>query len=478
MKNIKQKRKPTLFEALIPMVAMFAIIAVGKGMYNLRIEVLLLLSATVAALVAVRLGISWDEMFAEVANKIHKSLGALLLLIIVGTIIGSWMASGTIPMMIYYGIQIISPQWLLVTAFLLCAVVSVATGTSWGSVSTVGVALMGIAMGFNSNLAAVAGAVVAGSYFGDKMSPLSDTTNLAPIAAGSELYSHIKHMFWTTIPASIISLIVYAFVGLSGKSSAPVTSETVTNMLTNLDSMYHWNIFLILPVLIVLTGSIMKKPSIPIMLISALVAGIEAMIFQGISISNVFTSLVKGFNTNMITAATFNPETVLPEIAKLLNRGGMVSMMGTILIILCAFGFSGIMASAGCLEVILERLMKSAKSTGSLVLYTVVSCITIALTTGAVHLSILIPGELFRDAYRQRGLAAVNLSRTLEDAGTVTVPIIPWSASGVYMASCTGVAVMAFLPWAILCYMCSIFAIIYGFIGIGIKKIPVEEAAA
>lgn len=466
-----------LFWATMPLVAMLLIVIIGKGILGLKIEVLLLMSAAVASISAFKAGVTWNEMFDEIASKIHKSLGALLLLIVVGTIIGTWMASGTIPMMIYYGIQIIAPKWLLVTAFILCAIVSISTGTSWGSVSTVGVAIMGIAVGFGSNLAAVAGAVVAGAYFGDKLSPLSDTTNLAPIAAGSELYEHIKHMLWTTVPASIISLIVYAFVGLNGSSTGNATSQTVIDMINGFESMYTFNLLLLIPVLIILLGSIFKMPSIPVMLISATVAGAEAIIFQNIAIKDVFVSFVDGFNINMITVPNFDAAAVMPEIAKLVNRGGMMSMMGTILVILCAYAFSGIMSSAGCMEIILEKMMKSVKNDGTLILYTVLSCILMAMTTGAVHLTILIPGELFKDAYIKRGLSPVNLSRTLEDAGTVTVPIVPWSASGVYMAACTGVAVTAFMPWAMLCYLCSIFAVIYGFTGIGIKRIKSEATS-
>ncbi|WMJ77662.1 MULTISPECIES: Na+/H+ antiporter NhaC [unclassified Sedimentibacter] len=474
-KSVKAKRKPKMWEALLPLIAMLVIVIIGKGVYNLRIEILMLLAAGITSIIAVRVGVTWDEMLEEIASKIHKSMGALLLLIIVGTIIGSWMASGTIPMLIYYGVQIISPRWLLVTAFLLCAIVSVATGSSWSSVSTVGVAIIGIATGFGSNLAAVAGAVVAGSYFGDKMSPLSDTTNLSPLVSGGDLYEHIKHMFWTTIPSSLIGLVIYAVLGLTSPSAGSATSETVVNMINNLDSMYNWNIIILLPMIIVLAGSIMKMPSIPVMLLSSLVASIEAIVIQGISISNVFIANVSGFNTGMITMETFNPDLLIPEVIKLLNRGGMMSIMGTILLILCAFGFSGILSSAGCLEVILNKLTSSVKTEGGLILSTVISTFTLALTTGSVHLTILIPGELFKDIYAQRGLAPENLSRTLEDAGTVTVPLIPWSSSGAYMTACLGVATMAYLPWAFMCYLCIVFAIIYGYTGIGIKRNKTEK---
>ena len=400
---------------------------------------------------------------------------AILILVSVGALVGTWMAAGTIPLMIYYGVQMVDPQWMLVTSFLITAVVSVVTGTSWGSVATMGVALMGIASTLGVSLPATAGAVIAGSYFGDKISPLSDTTNLAPIAAGSNLYEHIGHMFWTTIPATIISLIVYAFIGMNSNGAADVNSASVTKMLTQLDAMYSWNILLIVPVVIVLAGSLLKWPTIPVMMLSSVVAGIEAIALQGITLKNVLASTVGGFKVTMITAAGFDPSTCSMEVVKLLNRGGMNSIMSTTLLVFCAFVFAAIMSRSGCLDVVLEKILSVAKSTGALISATVTSCIVMALTTGNSYLSILVPGEMFRDAYQARGLAAKNLSRTLEDAGTVFVPLVPWSAAGAYMTSCLGVETLDYLPYAILCYAGFMIAIFYGFTGIGIAKLDKDE---
>lgn len=237
-------------------------------------------------------------------------------------------------------------------------------------------------------------------------------------------------MLWTTVPATVVSLIVYAIVGLSANTTAGVESEAVTTLLTQLDGMYKWNILLLLPVIIVLAGSLMQKPTIPVMLLSTVVAGIEGFFMQGISLKNILSSTVGGFNVSMISVPGFDPETCAASVTKLLNRGGMSSIMGTTLLVFCAFCFAGIMSRSGCLDVILKKILSVAKSTGSLILSTVVSCIVMALTTGNSYLSILIPGEMFSDAYRERGLAAKNLSRTLEDAGTVFVPLVPWSAAG------------------------------------------------
>lgn len=467
---------PTILEALIPVVAMLLVLFIGKGVLGFSTEPLLIIVACVAAFIAWRVGCTWDDMLDEISQKIAKGMPAILILITVGAMVGTWMASGTIPMMIYYGVQIVSPKWLLVTAFLITCLVSVATGTSWGSVATMGVALMGIASALGVNPAATAGAVIAGSYFGDKISPLSDTTNLAPLAAGSNLYEHIGHMFWTTVPATIVSLVVYAIVGLNANTAAGATSEAVTNMMAQLDQMYDWNILILLPVILVLAGSLLKLPTIPVMILSTVVAGVEGIFMQGISLGNVLTSTVSGFNVTMITRPGFDAANAAFEVTKLLNRGGMNGIMSTTLLVFCAFCFAGIMSRAGCLEVVLKAILSVAKTTGSLILATVISCITMALTTGNSYLSILIPGEMFRDAYKERGLHPKNLSRTLEDAGTVFVPLVPWSAAGAYMTATLGVETLDYLPWAILCYTGFIFAIIYGYTGIGIAKLPKEEA--
>lgn len=467
---------PTILEALIPVVAMLLVLFIGKGVLGFSTEPLLIIVACVAAFVAWRVGCTWDDMLDEISQKIAKGMPAILILITVGAMVGTWMASGTIPMMIYYGVQIVSPKWLLVTAFLITCLVSVATGTSWGSVATMGVALMGIASALGVNPAATAGAVIAGSYFGDKISPLSDTTNLAPLAAGSNLYEHIGHMFWTTVPATIVSLVVYAIVGLNANTAAGATSEAVTNMMAQLDQMYDWNILILLPVILVLAGSLLKLPTIPVMILSTVVAGVEGIFMQGISLGNVLTSTVSGFNVTMITRPGFDAANAAFEVTKLLNRGGMNGIMSTTLLVFCAFCFAGIMSRAGCLEVVLKAILSVAKTTGSLILATVISCITMALTTGNSYLSILIPGEMFRDAYKERGLHPKNLSRTLEDAGTVFVPLVPWSAAGAYMTATLGIETLDYLPWAILCYTGFIFAIIYGYTGIGIAKLPKEEA--
>lgn len=330
---------------------------------------------------------------------------------------------------------------------------------------------MGVAIAQGISLPAAAGAVVAGSVFGDKLSPFSDTTILAPIAAGSELYEHIKHMLYTTGAATIVSLIVYLIAGLSTPVSSVTSPEKVQLMLSTLDTMFNWNILLLLPPVIVFYGAYRKKPTIPVMLLSSTIASIMGMLFQRFTITDVFDAVVVGFNVSMVRVQGFDSANVMSEIATLLNRGGMMGMMSTVLLILCSFVFAGIISKAGCMEIILEKMKDRIRSTGDLVRSTVLSTILMSIVTGSSYLAILIPGEMFRDLYKARGLHAKNLSRTLEDSGTCVVPLVPWSIAGTYMATTLGVPTLEYIPWAILCYTSFIFAIIFGYTGFGIAKL-------
>ena len=461
------KKEPSFLIALTPILVMIVGLALGVGYMKLKVEPIILIAALVAGGIAWRLGYSWSELQEGAIEKISSSLPALMILWAVGLLIGSWVFSGTIPMIIYYGVDLISPQYLVLTAFVIAAIISTVTGTSWGSAGTVGVAIMGIAQGLDVNLAATAGAVVAGAYFGDKLSPLSDTTNLAPIAAGSELYEHIRHMFYTTIPATIVALAAYLFFGSAAASGGANVSESVLLLQSQLDKIFHWNIILLLPVLFVLAGSVLKWPTIPVMIIASLFSVALGVIIQGFSLKNGFISVMTGFN---VTMSGINME-FSKDITKLLNRGGVSSVNSTTILVICAMGFAGIISKTGMLTKVLHTIMARVKSTAGVIISTIGSCLTVAFVTGSSYLSILIPGEMFKDFYKEKNLAAKNLSRTLEDSGTVIVPLIPWSAAGAYMTATLGVPTVEYLPWAILNYMGVVFAIILALTGIGIAKI-------
>ena len=461
------KKEPSFLLALTPILVMIVGLALGVGYMKLKVEPIILIAALVAGGIAWRLGYSWSELQEGVIEKISSSLPALMILWAVGLLIGSWVFSGTIPMIIYYGVDLISPQYLVLTAFVIAAIISTVTGTSWGSAGTVGVAIMGIAQGLDVNLAATAGAVVAGAYFGDKLSPLSDTTNLAPIAAGSELYEHIRHMFYTTIPATIVAIAAYLFFGSEVASSGANVSESVLALQGQLDKIFHWNILLLLPVFLVLAGSVLKWPTIPVMIIASLFSVALGVIIQGFSLKNGFISVMTGFNVTMSGVEMEFSK----DITKLLNRGGVSSVNSTTILVICAMGFAGIISKTGMLTKVLHTIMAKVKSVAGVIISTIGSCLTVAFVTGSSYLSILIPGEMFKDFYKEKNLAAKNLSRTLEDSGTVIVPLIPWSAAGAYMTATLGVPTVDYLPWAILNYMGVVFAIILALTGIGIAKI-------
>jgi NhaC family Na+:H+ antiporter len=489
-------RLPTLFEALIPLLAVALFLGVGYTLFDIRIEVLLIASAVVAGLVGWRLGYSYDVMQEGINHAIYKSMTPLLIITVVGAMVASWIACGTIPMMIYYGLQLISPKVFLLTACIICSIVSVLTGTSWGTVGTVGIALLGIGKGLGIPDAWSAGAIVAGAYFGDKLSLFSDTTNLAPIAARSNIYDHVAHMLWTTTPAYLVGLAVYIVLGFSASGDV-ADSPAVARMLEGITANYNVtgiNIpLLMLPAIITIGAAVYNKPVIPFMLISCVLAWILAVWLQpGTEGRNIPYPYLDDFadlegkggflqlRAWLITSTWdfmypgyamikgYELKTEYPELNRLMSQGGMMSMMDTTLLALAAFAFAGIMSATRMLEVLLGEMVKFARTTGTLVATTAASCVLTALMTGSSYLSILLPGELFRKTYYERGLAAKNLSRTTEDCGTVLVPLVPWSAAGVYMAGVLKVPVTDYAPFAVMCYLGVVVAVIYGFTGFAI----------
>jgi NhaC family Na+:H+ antiporter len=450
-------RKPTLFEALIPLVAMAALLGAGYGWLGYPVEVLLLSAAGVAGAVAFRLGYKWKDMETGIVAALAKAMPAMLILISVGALIGTWIAAGTIPMLIYYGLEILSPRFFLLTACVICSIISVTTGTSWGTVGTLGVALIGVAGGLGIPLGAAAGAIVSGAYFGDKLSPFSDTTNLAPVVAGSNLFDHIRWMLWTTFPAWSIGLIVYLVVGLVG---GPVEPPDVSAIQDALSGSFRFHLLLLLPLAVILWFAVKKLPSLPGILFASLLAAVLAIFLQGLSLGEALVPAVSGFV----------PDTGNVQVDSLLARGGMLAMMDVTLLVLCAFGYAGIMKHCGLLDRVLESLLSVVRGVFGLVASTVATGIITALVTGSSYLSIIVPGELYRDAFGKKGLAAKNLSRTTEDSGTVIVPLVPWSAAGVFMAGTLAVPTISYLPWAVMNYLGFVFALIYGATGVGIAK--------
>jgi len=445
-------KKPSFGIALIPIIAMGLLLGVGYGIYKIRPQVLLVAAAFITACLGFYLRFNWREMERGIVDSIHKAMPAILIMLCVGILIGSWIASGTIPMVIYYGLKLISPKFFLVTACFVCSITSIATGTSWGTIGTLGVAFIGIAMGLGIPLGPAAGAIVAGAYFGDKMSPFSDVTNLAPVAAGSNLFDHIKHMLWSATPAWLIGLFIYFIVGLR-YGVKTVESDKMTLITQTLKENFNFNIFLLLPMVVVFYFAFTKKPTIPGMLFSSFLAGILAIIFQKASVTEVATAMNTGYQAN----------TGVEAVDLLISRGGMMSMMETQLVAFTAFSFGGIMQRTGLLSVILDRVMIFANKVWSIVLTTIGSSLVTAMVTGSSYLSMIIPGELLSPIYKKEGLAAKNLSRIIEESGAIIVPLIPWSMAGVYITGTLGVSTFSYLPWAIMNYVAVVILAIYGF---------------
>ncbi len=421
-------------------------------------------AAAVAALMALRLGWSWRDIEHSFLDGIKLSLGACLILLVVGMLIGTWIAGGIVPMLIVYGLKLISPDYFLVATCACCAVVSLATGSSWTTAGTVGIAFIGIGTGLGIPLPLVAGAIVSGAYFGDKMSPLSDTTNLAPAVAGSELFEHVRHMMWTTGPSMTIALLLYWGIGLTyGGEGA--TMDNVQVITATLEKSYHITPWLLVAPVLVLVMVAIRMPALPAVFLGAIVGGLIATAAQGVSLASVLDLAYNGVKA----------ETGVAAVDELLSRGGMSSMFGTIGIIFCAMCFGGVMEKSGMLGVIAAAILRLAHGTRGLITATVATCIGSNLVAPDQYLSIVVPGRMYREAYRKAGLHPKNLSRALEDSATITSPLVPWNSCGAFMFATLGVFPLAYAPYAFLNLINPLISIFYGWTGWTITKLPPEE---
>ncbi len=458
-------RKPHLWEALIPIAVLIGSLSIAILIYDASPHIPLVISAIIAALMGLKLGFKWEDLEKGFIDTIQMSMQAIIILMIIGALIGAWIISGTVPAMIYYGLQILSPGIFLVATCLICCIVSLATGSSWTTAGTVGIALMGVGIGLGIPNSMVAGAIISGAYFGDKISPLSDTTNLAPAMAGSTLFDHIKHMLYTTTPSLIISLVIFGILGLN-YSGKELDVSQINVILDGLKGNFNINMWLLIPPLVVIGLVVKKFPAIPGLIVGTILGCIFAVLFQGVSFGDLLNVLNNGFSI----------ESGVTVVDELLTRGGMQSMMSTVSLIMCAMTFGGIMEKTGLLGAVAERLLGLAVNTGSLVLVTIVSCIFVNVLAGDQYLSIVIPGRMYKDEYAKRGLAPKNLSRCLEDAGTLTSPLIPWNTCGAFMSKTLGVSAAAYIPFCFLNLINPIISIIYGYTGFTMEKLEVKAS--
>ncbi|HKJ71147.1 MAG TPA: Na+/H+ antiporter NhaC [Gammaproteobacteria bacterium] len=445
--------RPSLPLAILPIAATMGLILFQIryfGADNFAPHIPLALGIAITGLVGRAIGYRWRQMEAGLFHVVHIGLPSVAILMIVGMIIGTWILSGTVPLLIHYGLTLITPQYFLLAAMLLTSVVSLAIGTSWGTVGTVGLALVGIGDGLGIPAALTGGAIVSGAFFGDKMSPLSDTTNLAPAVTSTNLFSHIRNMAATAVPAMLAAGTVYWVLGWRYAGQG-LHAERVETILRGLDTQFALSPWLLLPAVLVVVLAVRRYPALPTLFAGMLAGVATAVIAQDATLHQVLAAMQTGFDSTTGVAA----------VDDLLSKGGIQSMMWTISLVLIALAFGGIVEQTRCLEVILHAVMGLVRGRLSLVTASTGGAVGTNLLTGDPYLAIALPGRMFAPAYRGRGLSTLNLSRSLEEGGTLINPLVPWSAGGAFTAGALGIPTLAYAPFAFACWLSPLIGLLY-----------------
>jgi NhaC family Na+:H+ antiporter len=470
--------KPKLLQALIPIVFLISLLSLnvyffGDGTLDGSNQIALILSAGVAAIIALKVGFKWTTMLDGIVSSISSAMSSILILLLIGSLAGTWLLSGIVPAMIYYGLNILNPTIFLFAACIVSAIVSVATGSSWSTIATLGLALLGIGQTLGLSEGVVAGAIISGAYFGDKMSPLSDTTNLAPAMAGTDLFTPIRYMAYTTIPSISIALIIFLVLGFLNSSEADI--EQVALVQAAIQDKFNINLWLFLVPAIVIFMIVKKISAIPALLIGSLLGGVFAIIFQPEIIeiisgggANFFEQSYKAVMLSMYGDISITTDNDM--VNELLSTGGMAGMLNTIWLIVCAMVFGGVMESTKMLQVITASIIKLANSTGSLVASTAGTCVFFNVTASDQYLAIVVPGRMFAETYKERGLKPEVLSRTLEDSGTVTSVLIPWNTCGATQSSVLGVSTWTYAPYAFFNIISPFMTILFAYLNIKIRR--------
>lgn len=454
--NVKTPRMPKLWEALLVLGLLIAVLAVGIIVYGVDPHIPMFVGTIAAALMALHLGYKWSEVEKSMLDGIYKALQSIIILAIIGILTGVWLDAGVVPTMIYYGLQILSPAIFYLGALLICSITALATGTSWGTMGTMGVALMGIGFGLGMNPAITAGAIISGAYFGDKMSPLSDTTNLAPAMAGTDVMTHVKFMLPSTIVTYLIAAVFFLVMGLVQYQGGEADMSSVTALSTALKDMFNINPLLLLPPVVVIVAVALKMPAIPGIVLGIITGAIVGMIFQpNCTLGSLFSCGMNGFSC----------ETGIYEIDELLNSGGLMNMMFSISMTIIAMMFGGIMEDTHQLEVIVDQVKKLAKTPAGLVALTEVTCVASNATMPEQYISIVVPGRMYAEEYRKKGLHPATLSNALESAGTVTSALIPWNTCGVFILGTLNIGVAQYAPYAVFNWLMPIVTIAMAYLG-------------
>lgn len=479
------KKTPNLLEALLPIICLIILLTINVLVFEDTLagsnQIALLLAATVGGIIVWRNGQKWEKTRKQIVKTIGTAMPSMLILLLIGSLAGTWMVSGIVPAMIYYGLDLISPKMFLFTAVVVSSLVSVSTGSSWSTIATIGVALLGIGKAIGIQEPIIAGAIISGAYFGDKMSPLSDTTNLAPAMAGTDLFTHIRYMIYTTAPSMIITLILFLVIGFNYNFGESLTD--VSQVKEAIGLAFNTTPWLFLVPLILFVIIILKVPPIPSLMIGTLLGGLFAVLFQpdvireiaGSGMSYAKASYI-GFMQAMFGDVSLSTQN--ESVNRLLNTTGMRGMLDTIWLILSAMVFGGVMEAGGLLSRITSPIMKVAKSTGALVTSTVGTCIFFNATASDQYISIVVPGRMYRKAFEEKGLKPEVLSRTLEDSGTVTSVLIPWNTGGATQARVLGVATLDYLPYCFFNIISPFMSILFAYLNIKIRRIvqPSDES--
>jgi len=460
----REKRDPYFWEALVSIAGLILFISLAILRYETDAHVPILLGVFVAALVGLRAGYSYKEIETGMLNGITNSLQAIVILAIIGILIGVWILSGVVPTLLFYGLKILHPSIFLPATVIICSITSLATGTSWGTCGTIGIALIGIGQGLGFPLPVVAGAVLSGAYFGDKMSPLSDTTNMAPAMVGTDLYTHIKHMSYTTGVSYAITLVIEIALGFY-YGGGQANLESVNQILTGIQSQFTVNPLLLIPPVIILVLAFKKIPAVPGIVIGIMAAGVLGVIFQSNNFGSILSAAYGGYTSNSGIEAVDN----------LLTKGGFSSMMYTISLVICAMMYGGIMEKTNQLRVVVSVILKKAESTGSLITATILTAIGCNMILCDQYMSIVMTGKMYAQSYKDKGLHPKNLSRAIEDSATVTANLVPWNSGGAYQTATLGVPTILYLPFNFFCWITPIVSMLFGWFNITIDKIDESD---
>ena len=470
--------KPSLLDAITPVVILITMLAGTVYVFGLDSfgpnQVALIMAAAVAAMIGIKNGHSWKEIEQGMIDTIAVSLQSLLILLMVGALIGSWILSGTVPSMIYYGVQLMSPDYFYLTACLVCALLGFSIGSSWTVAGTLGIGLMGIASALDLSLAASAGAIISGAYFGDKLSPLSETTNLAAAVTSNNLFDHIQHMLWTTIPGFLITLVLFFILGIG--SGTNLVIDDIETLQAAMQETFKISPLMLIPMILLLTMAVKKLPALSTLICGTLAGCLFAAVFQWDTVIalandsslNEGAAVFKGLFSSMFLG--YSSDTGNASLDALLSKGGMSSMLTTIGLVINAMAFGGAMRRTGLLERLVEAALSRVKSAGDLIVATVGTCIGTNLLAADQYLSIVIPGQMFVKSYEERQLSTINLARTLEDSGTLTSALVPWNTCGAYMSATLGVSTFMYAPFAFFNILCPIIAVIYGYSQIALQE--------